>query len=180
MTPNCIRLCLQSSLLTISPEESMDNPPDSFPVSIASQTLVNRGASEWDLGKGRRDQAGWACWGQSHWLRKYTVSPYTLTFKLQTFKDANVRSINVKHEWNSSLPSYCWWFLSSTISHLLSLLQLFLPVHLMPAPIRQLLYCATILLKVLYCKIKNVFLIFYVCFLMYYLCEKYYKPITLQ
>ena len=44
----------------------MDNPPDSFPVSIASQTLVNRGASEWELGKERRDQAGWACWGQSH------------------------------------------------------------------------------------------------------------------
>ena len=49
---------------------------------------------------------------------------------------------------------------SSTISHLLSLLQLFLPVHLRPAPISQLLYCATILFKVLYCKIKNVFLIF--------------------
>ena len=38
----------------------------------------------------------------------------------------------------------------------------------------------TILFKVLYCKIKNVFFIFCVCFFMYYLCEKYYKLITVQ
>ena len=34
----------------------------------------------------------------------------------------------------------------------------------------------TVLFKVLYYKIKNVFFIF----LMYYLCENYYKPITVQ
>ena len=35
----------------------------------------------------------------------------------------------------------------------------------------------TVLLKVLYCKIENVFFIFFVCLcFMYYLCEKYYKP----
>ena len=51
----------------------------------------------------------------------------------------------------------------------------------MPAPVCQLLYCSTVLFKVLYCKIKNVFFIFCVClFFMYYLCEKYYKPITVQ
>ena len=44
---------------------------------------------------------------------------------------------------------------------------------------RQPLYCTTVLFKVLYCKIKNVFFIFCV-FLMYYLCEKYYKPIIVQ
>ena len=33
----------------------MDNLSDSFPVSIASQTLVNLGASEWELGKERRE-----------------------------------------------------------------------------------------------------------------------------
>ena len=44
---------------------------------------------------------------------------------------------------------------------------------------RQLLYCTTVLFKVLYCKIKNVFFIFCL-FVMYYLCEKYYKPITVQ
>ena len=48
------------------------------------------------------------------------------------------------------------------------------------APVCQLLYCTTVLFKVLYCKILNVFFIFCVCFLMYYLCEKYYKPITGQ
>ena len=57
--------------------------------------------------------------------------------------------------------------------------QLFLPVPTMPAPVCQLLYCTTVLFKVLYCKIKNVF--FILClFFMYYLREKYYKPITVQ
>ena len=37
----------------------------------------------------------------------------------------------------------------------------------------------TVLFKVLDCKIKNVSFIF-LCFLMYYLCEKYYKPIVVQ
>ena len=46
------------------------------------------------------------------------------------------------------------------------------------APGCQQLYCTTVLFKVLYCKLKNVFFIFCVClFFMYYLCEKYYKPI---
>ena len=49
----------------------------------------------------------------------------------------------------------------------------------MPAPVCQLLYCTTVLFKVLYCKMKNVFFIFCL-FFMYYLCEKYYKPITVQ
>ena len=53
---------------------------------------------------------------------------------------------------------------------------LFLPVHSMPTPICQLLYWTTGLFKVLYCKIKNVF-IFYVCFYWY---EKFYKPIIVQ
>ena len=105
MTPSCIWLCLQSSFLTISLGESMDNLSDSFSVSTASQALVNQGDSEWELGRREENQAGWACWGQGHWFRKYTVTPYTLPFKLQTFKDANMRSINVRHEWNSSLPS---------------------------------------------------------------------------
>ena len=48
-----------------------------------------------------------------------------------------------------------------------------------PAPVCQLLYCTTVLFKVLYCKITNVY--FFVCFLCtYYLCEKYYKPIIVQ
>ena len=51
----------------------------------------------------------------------------------------------------------------------------------MPAPGCQLLYCTTVLFKVLYRKIKNVFFTFvFVCFFMYYLCEKYYEPITGQ
>ena len=39
-------------------------------------------------------------------------------------------------------------------------------------------YCT---FQVLYCKIKNVFFIFCVClFVMYYLCVKFYKPVTVQ
>ena len=38
----------------------------------------------------------------------------------------------------------------------------------------------TILFEVLYCKIKNVFFIFLHLFFMYCLCEKNYKPITVQ
>ena len=50
----------------------------------------------------------------------------------------------------------------------------FLPVHSTPALVSQLLcYCT------LYYKIKNVFFTFVLVF-MYYLCEKYYKPITVQ
>ena len=41
------------------------------------------------------------------------------------------------------------------------------------------LNCTSVLFKVLYCTIKNVFFIFCL-FCMYYLCEKYYKPITVQ
>ena len=51
----------------------------------------------------------------------------------------------------------------------------------MPAPVRQLLYWTTVLFRILYCKIKNVFFIFCVClFFRYYLHEKYYKPTTVQ
>ena len=35
----------------------------------------------------------------------------------------------------------------------------------------------SVLFKVLYCKIENVFFLFV---LIYYLCEKHYKPITVQ
>ena len=60
-----------------------------------------------------------------------------------------------------------------------SQLSNFLPVHSMPTPECHLLHCATVLFKVLYCNIKNA--CFCLCLLfMYYLCEKYYKPITVQ
>ena len=46
-------------------------------------------------------------------------------------------------------------------------------LFLMPGPVCQLLYYTTVLFKVKYCKIKNV----YFCLLFtYYLYEKYYKP----
>ena len=37
---------------------------------------------------------------------------------------------------------------------------------------------STELFKVLHCKFENV--LFYVCLFTYYLCEKYYKPVTVQ
>ncbi|CAI9155259.1 unnamed protein product [Rangifer tarandus platyrhynchus] len=42
------------------------------------------------------------------------------------------------------------------------------------SPLCQLLYSTTVLFKVLYCKMKKCL------FFMYYLCGKYYKPITVQ
>ena len=83
---------------------------------------------------------------------------------------------------NCNLPSvsYCWWSFSSTISHLLSLLQsVTLACSLDEAPVCHMLFCTIVLFKVLYSKIKNVFFIFCL-FFMYYLCEKYYKPIRVQ
>ena len=72
---------------------------------------------------------------------------------------------------------------SSTISHLLSLPQSvnLLTCSLDATPVCQLLYCTTVLLKTLYCKIKNVFFTFSVYLLLcYYLFIKYYKPIIVQ
>lgn len=48
-----------------------------------------------------------------------------------------------------------------------------------PAPVRQLLHCTTVLFRVLSCKFKKVFF-FYVFDFMYFLSEKYYKSITIQ
>ena len=73
--------------------------------------------------------------------------------------------------------SYCCWPLSSTISRLLpsSGRKLFLPVHSVPAPVCQLLYFAR------HCTVKlKMFSLFLCLFFMYYLCENYYKPVTVQ
>ena len=45
----------------------------------------------------------------------------------------------------------------------------------MPPPVSQLLFCTTVLFKVLYPKIKNV--LFFVCFLMYYLWHGFYPSV---
>ena len=50
---------------------------------------------------------------------------------------------------------------------------LFLPAHSMPAPVCQLSCHATVLFKVLHCKIKKFFFIFCICFL-YIICVKTY------
>ena len=48
-----------------------------------------------------------------------------LIFKLCTFKDVSMHSVNIRHESNCSLlfVSYYWWSFSCTISHALTLLQ---------------------------------------------------------
>ena len=56
----------------------------------------------------------------------------------------------------------------------------FLPVHSMPAPGYQLLYCTAELFKVLCCQIKSVFFIFVCLFVIYHLYKKCYNPITVQ
>ena len=90
-------------------------------------------------------------------------------------KGTRTHSISLRFEWSCSLPSasYCWRSLAlpSPAFSPSSSQQLFLPVHLLSAPVWQ-------LFKVLFCKIKNIFKIFFVCYR--FLCEKYYKPITVQ
>ena len=57
--------------------------------------------------------------------------------------------------------------------------QLFLPVHSMLVPVRQLLCCTAVLFKAQHCRVKSVFFTFCVClFIIYYCVIKCYKPIT--
>ena len=56
-----------------------------------------------------------------------------------------------------------------------SSLQLFLPIHLIPAQVCQLLHCTTGLFKGL-CTARFKMFSLLLIFFMYYLCEKYYKP----
>ena len=88
-------------------------------------------------------------------------------------------AIHVRCEWHCSLPSisYCRLSFSSPISHLLSLLQ---SVALPACSLDASLCMAAAVLQYFsrHCKIKDVFFILCVFFfLVYYLCEKYYKPI---
>ena len=112
---------------------------------------------------------------------KYTLNSFIWTLKLRTFKGVNVHS---GVEWDCSLPSlsWCWRSFSSTISHLPSLLQsaalLACSLDASPCMPAVVLYYCTFQGTV--CLIKNVFFIFVFVFLMYYLYEKYYKPITVQ
>ena len=76
--------------------------------------------------------------------------------------------ISVRPEWHPSFPCYYHWR-SSALPSLSSSLPFsrlfFLPPHSVPAPVCQLLFCSTVLFKVLFCKTKNVFFLFCVCFL---------------
>jgi len=119
------------------------------------------------------------CWIPSSSKTLIQYVPYIWTFTLWTFKDENMHS------------GVCKWQLALRLL-LLMTLQLY---HLSPplpppsgtllacsldaSPVCQMLYWSPVLFKVLYCKIKNVFFIFWFVF-MYYLYGKYYKPITLQ
>ena len=69
---------------------------------------------------------------------------------------------------------YFWLFFSSTISHLLSLLQW--------APLACFFDASPCLPPVvlLYFSRLKIYFIFCVCFFMYYLCKKYCKPVTVQ
>ena len=54
--------------------------------------------------------------------------------------------------------------------------SLFLLIHSVLAPVCHLLYTTTVFFQILYCKIKNVYDLCFLCIF----CEKYYKPITAQ
>ena len=128
--------------------------------------------------------------------RNYSKSPtYIRTFKvqLQTFKDANehlvpARNRNVCHQYQTRVKLQ----LALRLLLLTTLPPYHPPPPLPPPSVTPLScsrhaspcmpavvpYCCT--LKVLYCPIKNVLNFLCQFFLMYYLCEKYSKPITVQ
>ena len=107
-------------------------------------------------------------------LEGSTVSHLHMNLHVANFQRCKCAFSNyVRPEWNRSLPSvcYCWWFFSSTISHLLLQLVTLLACSL-AAPVCQVLYCTTVLSKVLYCKVQNIF--FIVCVLLWcIICVKH-------
>ena len=88
-------------------------------------------------------------------------------------------AINVRHEWSCNSPSisYCWHSFSSVISHLLSHLQSvtdsFCPFTWCQV---LMLYCTTVLFKVMNHLIANVY---FVCllFMYYFLLHSYYSTV---
>ena len=92
------------------------------------------------------------------------LSPLCHTLKLWTFKDVNMCSFSIRHEWNWSLSSisYCWQSFSFTVSQLQLVTLLACSLD---APVCQPLYCTTVLSQVLYCKVQNIFFIFCVLLL---------------
>ena len=88
-------------------------------------------------------------------------------------------AINTSHEWNCSLCSIscCWPSFSSTIS----LLSLLLSVTLLARPLTA-SPCmpAVVLYFTRYCTVRLKLFYFLCLIFVYYLCEEYYKPITVQ
>ena len=86
--------------------------------------------------------------------------------------------VSVRCEWNPSLL-HILLLLTSQLHHLppppLLWAETLPPVHSVPAPVCQLLYFAR------HCTVKlKMFSLFLCLFFMYYLCENYYKPVTVQ
>lgn len=111
------------------------------------------------------------------WWVLYCTVLYRIHYSIyQTpiYLKASIKSVVMLY----SCISCCWGSFSSTIHHFPppSPSQELLLVHYLPAPVCPLLYS----IKVLYCKIKNASLFFVCSFFMYYLYEKYYKPITVK
>ena len=111
-----------------------------------------------------------------------TVSPQHTNLQVGNFqKDAKAHSISIRCVWNCRLTSisYCWWSFSSTISRIFYLLQslTLLACSFDASPQRPavvgLPYC-TFQGTVLWDSKCSFFVFVFMC----YLCEKYYKPIT--
>ena len=115
-----------------------------------------------------------------HLSHQGSPSTHLPAFKFWTFKDANVHSSNIKCECNRSLPSisHCWYFFSSTISQLTSLL----PSVTLPASSLDASPCvpAVVLHYCIFQGIVRFKLFYFLSFFSILSCEKYYKPITVQ
>ena len=114
------------------------------------------------------------------WKKKVFMTSKTLNKKkkkkVYLVPTRNQNLFHQQHEWNCSLPSitYCWW---SSSSHLLPLSHsvTFTACSLVASPCMPavvLYYCTfqgTVRLKTVVC-----------LFAFYVLCEKHYKPTTIQ
>jgi len=147
----------------------------------------------WGFGKHRMVLEGCSSCTESNpvlpcnlwWGKRSYYSDITVSFK-------RVDRIESSRE-SESVPSTSGMSEIAVALHLLllTILQLYHLPPPLPPPVGnssslftrcQLLdaSCTTVLFKVLHCKMKNVFSIFCAHFLMYYLCEKYYKSITIH
>ena len=124
---------------------------------------------------GQRSLVGYSPWGCKETQLRYETTTNKSNYnKSPTYQPSNCKlsKMRMRIWFQQGSQNLCHHIrhernCSSTTSHLLSVLSqdLFLPGRSVPAPVCLPLYRTTILVKVPYCKIRNIFFIFDICFL---------------